>query len=318
MADTEPTKRQHFVSQLYLKRWLNAQKRVPTWVNEKISPRRTEEIAHARYFYEVFGINDSEYKFLSMDLERAKLPVVDGLFNDIIKHCRVIGVVEDSGVDTSEDASLNYFKKNCVENYYGIIENSVKPAYEIAVERRYSDLTLSDYQNILRFAVYQLARTPKVRENVFLSTEALLTSRGIRFERWYTLSMLITAERLFMTFVQKLYKLTFVENKTSQAFITNDNPVFNLRSIDDLVPELFWPLTPFQAVRISPAIPSESEANSIRQDWLKKGKLAPYFTDFEEEHSLAAVHELNKKAWENKKLFAFACKEEDLLAFSQD
>jgi hypothetical protein len=314
MTTDRPKKKQHFVAQLYLRRWHDDRKRVATWVDDKIAPRRTEDVGHARYFYEVFGINESECELLLQGLKRVKTPDVDIRFRSIIKNCREIGVSEESGINAA-DSAIEVYKKNVIEDYYGITEDIVAEAYQKAVDGNFRDFSHVDYQNLLRFATYQLGRTPKAREKIRLAVEPKLTLRGIRFDRWYTLSMLMTAEELFLALIEQLYKFAFIENKTSQPFITSDNPVFNLKGVEDPAPELFWPLTPFLAVLISRATTSKIQANAIRQDWLKKRTLSSYYLSLSEEHSLPEIHRLNKLSWDNKHRFAFALREQDLLAF---
>ncbi len=315
MTTDKPKKKQHFVAQLYLRRWHDDRERVCTWVGGKIAPRRTEDVGHARYFYELFGINEAECKLLLVGAKKVKTPEVDILFRSIIESCRIIGISEENGINENDQDAIEVYKKNVIEDYYGITEDIVVPAYQKAVDRNFSDFSHVDYQNLLRFAIYQLGRTQKVREKVRRDVEPRLAQTGIRFDRWYTLSMLMTAEQLFLALVEKLYKLTFIENKTAQPFITNDNPVFNLRGIEDSVLELFWPLTPFLAVLISPATMSESDANAIRQDWLKRRTLSSYYISSSEEYSLPEIHRLNKLSWENRHQFAFSLRKRDLLAF---
>lgn len=317
MENEKPKKKQHFVSQMYLKHWghkVAKGYKVYTFMNGKIHPQLTEAIAHERFFYEIDSLNEAEREVLLKDAGKIQTPHVGDLFRDIINGCYLIGVAEEGGA-SADDASINIYKKNTIENYYWLVEDVVTEAYSEVLSGKTDGISLNSYQDILRFAIYQLGRTPKARENVRKSTEEMLQTYGIRFNRWYTLSMLMTCEQLVTSCIERLCKLTVVNNMTHINYITNDNPVFNLGSMEDSSVDLFWPISPRQAIRISPYTTSENEASEIKEQWKKYKTTKRYFVESVEENDSEKINYFNGRAWDNKHRFAFALEEDELRRF---
>lgn len=65
-------------------------------------------------------------------------------------------------------------------------------------------------------------------------------------------SSIILAERLVLVAIEKLYKITIIDNETGLRFITGDWPVVNLNSLDDKTVRIFWRISPCRAVLVNP------------------------------------------------------------------
>ncbi|MDO8330873.1 MAG: DUF4238 domain-containing protein [Fluviicoccus sp.] len=307
-------KSQHFVSQFYLKAWSACGEKVYTNINNAPVLKSTKQVACSNYFYKIDKINKSGFEILLGLNEKTVFPL-KGLFEKLIYCSYMFSLAELIDLDEQDTKRLDAFRTNIIEDFYCIIENGALEAIDIILNKKYDSFDLNGYQDMLRFAVYQLTRTSKTRENIRVNIQGALESKGIDFKEYQTISTLLLSEQITLALIEKLYKIVIIENKTNVDFITSDNPVKNLRSVDEHDVELFVPISPTMAILIMPSEKSQEEKDSIKQLLLKSEAIPNYYFGFKDECSVGEIENINKLTSSNKERFIFTLKAEDVTKY---
>ncbi|WP_417599183.1 DUF4238 domain-containing protein [Oceanospirillum sp.] len=298
-------KKQHFVSQFYLKNWAGKDDRLFALINNNVMPMKTREVAHSNYFYKVDGVNDDERAFLLKEVSSLAEPIksmISGLINSF-------HIIHKFSIDVNgETEESRIIKTNAIEDVYCIVEELALPSLDIIKKEEYGEIDIFGYSYVVRYINFQLARTPAVKNKIKNSTESLLRDKNIRFDSYYMIYSLIIAERISLQLINKLYKLVVINNKTNINLITNDNPVKNLNPIDKVEVKLFLPLSPKQGLLLEPSELPDEKVKTPLEDLSK----SQYYLSVTDCYDQDYISKLNLITWNNKERSAFSYKESDL------
>lgn len=296
-------KKQHYVTQYYLKSWSRNKKTVLTNINGVAASASTRDVAHINYFYRVQSLGAREKSLLLREIDRSK-SVHKQLFRTMVSVCHFLHALPYDNVNPDARAMLmddaNTLKSNIIEDYYWTIEDGAENAYKKLMARDYDNFHYHDFITLLRLAVYQLARTPKSKESTRELMKEFIDKYQIKFDEYYTISSLLTAEDLYMVMIDKLYKMTIIESSLSTNFITNDNPATNLKGVSDKTIELYWPISPTQAVIFSPSDMKQEDERRIKSELLADTKEQRYFIEIKALPNAPSVEKYNDVMWERK------------------
>ncbi len=293
------TKKQHFVSQFYLKSWSKNGESVRVKDNKKCFQSATKKIALENHLYRIEGIGSREKEILLKGSSRVAEPM-RGLFQTIILSCHQFRILSKLPANENLARTLDTHKQNIIENFYGIFEDLVTPSYIDLINGNYENIDLNSYQDILRFVTLQLTRTSKVKETSKANMEGMMKEKGLEFDDFDTLHSIIIAEHLTLTLIEKLYQLEIVENETEINFITSDNPVKNLLKIEDIQVNLFWPINPRKALIIRPTSYTKAEAENIKKRLTNQEIKPEYILKVNRQEDHSEILKLNKITWENR------------------
>lgn len=310
---TNIKKNQHYVSQFYLKAWSECGSRIYASIDKPVK-MRIEKVACSNYFYKASLMNENTRKLLLAGASRLKSPQMRDY---IISAINGVGLIDDigglSGACFNEEIkySDNLIKTNVVEDFYTMIESLAAPEIKKILEGRLVDLDINGYQNIVRHVVNQLTRTQKTRTSFGRVAGEKLDANCIDFRTYDSFQSLIISEEILLVLLEKLYKITVVENTTEKNFITSDHPVINLNSIDISDLKLYIPISPKIALFIEPNGLCNEKASLLKTKVQLEKESPKYFVD-KVNASMSEVNALNIKTWENKGRHIFAYTSKDI------
>jgi len=309
-------KKQHYVSQFYLKQWSGCGKRVYAIINGKVVPMKTKEIASSNFFYKATNMTPATRNALLHGLSKLKSPLVQDLLTTAIQGVHLVERLSEKVDDKDEDFALaeNLIRTNVIEDYYVIIEELATPDIKHLSESDGEQLTIEKYQNVLRFAVNQLSRTSAVKNKFKESSIELLRKNEIDFQTFNAFQTLIISEEVVLNLIEKLYKITLLENQSDVNFITSDNPAVNLNPITSQDIKLFLPLSPKKAIYIEPSGINGSAASTVKENYLS-GVHAPRYYLKKDTVNEQDVHDLNKRIYGNRERHVFGFCPKDLENF---
>ncbi|ENC9555251.1 DUF4238 domain-containing protein [Aeromonas hydrophila] len=311
-------KNQHYVSQFYLKNWSIDGQKVYAYLKKPIF-MNTKEIASENYFYRIQSINSPTRNILLKLLAKLKSPLISGLLKDTIDSLYIVdllGKKSDNKQLKDEEAK---FKTNAVENIYSIIEECAAVDIGTILNNNIKTFDINNYQNVLRYATYQLVRTQKGRDRFKTDASDELYEKDIDFQTYHTFQSLILAEKLTLSLIERLYKITLLNNDTDINFITNDNPAINLNKIEDFDVKLYLPLSPRKAIIVENSGIKDEDAQHIKNLILSDKEYDKYFIN-ERTSSIDEVHSLNKIMWnyKHRSVYAITADEINVYAKNQD
>lgn len=308
---TKKTKKQHFVSQFYLKKWSDKNGMIKIKGDKTLFMCNSINIGHVNSLYRVEGIGVREKELLLLAAEKTAQPM-QGLLKTIIHACHLFKTLSNEKMPESANNELDILKQNIIENFYQTFEDQVQRSYTILINGTYEKFDINYYQDILHFVTLQLTRTPKVK---ILSREIMqprFLENGLELQDFDTIHSAIIAENLTLSLIEKLYQIEIIENHTQINFITSDNPVKNLLSIEEKKVELYWPISPRKCIIIKPTNYTEEQAKKIKSDIIKLGKKAEHIFKVTKEYDTNAIQELNKTTWHNKSLHIYYIEDSDI------
>ena len=307
-------KNHHFVSQFYLKAWSKCGKKVFTTINNSnVRSMAVEKVASTNYFYEIRTINTETKEILLKELKKQNLPLMGNLLCQIINGISTINLFKSvfgQKIITKEEKLLQC---NTIEGVYGVVEDLAAPIIKKIIDDNTNDFDINDYQNVLRYAVYQLTRTAKVKNLTKDKVKPILENKNIDYDSYHILMSIILSEQMLLSFIEKLFKIIVLDNKTSVNFITNDNPIFNLHTIESKKVKLYLPISAKKALFFEELKIDEKSATILKNNILDNKQYDKYFLD-----SILVTKEqvlnLNQKIKENSDMFVFSLEENDITA----
>jgi len=301
-------KQQHYVWRKYLKPWAD---REMIWTCfkklNKIEKVNLMGVAQERYFYRLIDLSESEELFLKNYIEENSPPVVKNLNFDFLRlftsTSRLKKQLEESinpNIDKEKlTKEIEILETNLMENAHTRVEAL---GHKLLEYRTLSDLKTiknDDYLfEAILFLCFQYVRTKNMK------VSAMEYCKGKSYEKlvkkiWNILSYVTAATLARNISVHPNLRFIFIENATTNLFITGDQPVFNILNdkvndngdIIDL--EFYYPITPKHALIIH-----------FREDQLIE------FISKSADDSI--INFLNGKVVENSDFYVFANNEEQL------
>jgi len=187
----------------------------------------------------------------------------------------------------------DYLIKCGIEDFHGIVESNFIPVLAKLYEADLSFLGISKEKSDFSFFIgCQYSRTNNMRSRFI--TSKIAVPEKVDKENIAKIFSLSTSA-IIANWIYSKAKLQFLNNKTSEPFITVDQPVFNLKGTESIEIalsefELFYPISPLQAIIIA-----ENNTQPLM-----------VFEDVER------VKWFNSKMWKNAKEKIYAKDEENL------
>ncbi|EHJ9962214.1 DUF4238 domain-containing protein [Vibrio parahaemolyticus] len=307
----EIKKKQHYVSQFYLKAWADNKGRVPTHVNGRTIPMKTKEVAHQNYFYRLNGITEKEHSYLT-EFNKRNTPEV--LINDIQMVIDIsLAIGNSNHVQSHKNREL--VRTNILEEIFCTAEVTAKQVIEKLLSQCIDSFTFEDYINLVRFCTLQMTRTSAARNNPnTIDLKQHLENKDIKFNDVYIITNnLILSEKLADYLMYNFYFVELIENNTPLKFITSDNPAINLNpDPTDTKVEIYYPISPNKAVILRRKDISEKYKGEIMD-----AKTIPrYFCMSKAESSIDRIYQLNTILARKSERFLFGEQDTDLMMYS--
>lgn len=310
--DTKKTNKQHFVSQFYLKKWAKSDEMLNVKGNGKPFKSTSKNIGHENHLYRIEGLGKKERDLLLNGLQKVPEPM-RSLFKTMIIACYSLRIFSALPTDKDTAEKIELQKQNIIENFYSAFEDQVNSSYITLTNGEYERFDINYYQDILRFVVLQLTRTPKIKEISRQMMQEEFFQRGLQFRDFDTLHSAIIAEQITTALIEKLYQIEIIENTTDLNFITSDNPVKNLLPVENKLVNLYWPINPRKALIIKPTNYSDEQAAKIKKDIVNYGKKADYLITITKQNESAEIKKLNQITWHNKHRHIYYLDELDII-----
>lgn len=234
-------KSQHYVWKHYLKPWMNNSDQIYCLREGKIFKTSPDNIAQQSYFYKSTPITQEEIDFANYFIDLVDPTVKEGL-SSLLRIYHLTSNYDD------------YLMKCGIEDFHGLIERRFIPILSKIYE---VDLSFFDKStekgNFSFFIGCQYARTNKMRSR-FVDSKINVPQNVDKENIAKILSLFFAA--IIAKWVFTSSKLQFLDNKTSEPFLTCDQPIFNLKATGnvEIVPtefELFYPISSTQAIILS-------------------------------------------------------------------
>lgn len=230
-------KSQHYVWKNYLKPWAT-DGQIYCFRDGKIFKTSPDNIAQQNYFYKSNPINIEEINlanyYISIFAPAVKEPLSSLL--------RIYHITANTN---------NYLMKCGIEDFHGIVETNFFPVLAKLYEADLSFLGIGKEKSDFSFFIgCQYSRTNNMRSR-FIESKIAVPKNVDKENIAKILSLFISA--IISNWVYSKANLQFLINKTSEPFITGDQPVFNLKGTEskEIAPsefELFYPISPLQAI----------------------------------------------------------------------
>lgn len=301
-------KQQHYVWRHYLRSWADDEiiwayfKRIG-----KIEKSNLMGVAQERYFYKLIDLTESEELFLKKYIDENSPHAVKDLNFDFLRlftssHRLKIQFEENASIFVDKelfDKEIEEIEINLMERAHGKMESF---GLKLLKFRTLDDLKTIENDDTLFEAVlflcFQFVRTKNMK-NSALSYFNGKPSEELAQKTWNILSYVTATSLAYNIASHPNLKFVFVENKSTNFFITGDQPVFNLLgdkadengNVLDL--EFYYPITPNHALLVH-----------FRSDQGDK------FLNQSADENL--IEHLNKKVFENSDFFVFANNKEQL------
>lgn len=306
-------KKQHYVSQFYLKKWSYCEDRIYSLVNDRIVPMKIKEIASSNFFYKATNMTDKTKSILLHGLSKLKSPYTRNAIKTAIESVHLVEAITKNSdyKDPDLEHSENLVRTNIIEEYYAVIEELAAPDIKNLAESSGDNFTFENYQNVLRFVVNQLTRTSAVKEKFKNLSRDSLEKEGVDFQTFNAFHTLIISEELVLVLIEKLYKITLLDNQSEVNLITSDNPAININPITIPEVKIYFPLSPKKALYIEPSHLNEISTLKIKENYLSGIYTPTYYIE------KATIHEqevryLNGRIFENRDRCIYGLTSEDL------
>ena len=236
--------RQHYVWRYYLKPW-SKNNLIFCLRKDRIFQSSLIKIAQEKYFYK------------TEELNKAEIDLIMKMIKSFPKENHSL-LVDTFHVYLATSNGPEYLQKNGIEIFHGIVERRAQKALDNLILGDMSILNDEETKiDFCKFVARQYSRTKKIK------TRISSTSNDIPLPDDYVGKCEVSKIMKVFSFLSSesignwIYsesKITLLENTTNIKFITSDQPVFNLKSKENEVPnemELFYPITPDKALLFS-------------------------------------------------------------------
>lgn len=323
------TKKNHFVSQFYLKNWCTKNKLI-VWDGDKHFPASTQSIAFEKKLYNICLLKPKQIEFLDKFMKNNNMSnlstyriAIKSVLQTQLLFQKTTNILENIGVPLDNEITRMQleFESNSLEEKFSYEEQEFSIILNKLNTTKNPKITLKDYDVLMHFFMFQLVRTPKKLRNLFDKEKNYEIYNELEFteEEFKTLNLFITQtlmELFYMSFLGKLYEIKVYYNESEANFITSDDPSFN---------QLLDEKKLFIQMPISPTVMIELRANDKEDNYIKEMReyynhnkdytnqiyvndVLVSFDRFNKEQ----VVELNKKIFQNKDKFVFAKHLKDL------
>ena len=334
-------KKHHFVSQFYLKNWLlKPNAKICAWDGEEnFFETGTENIAHSKSFYKIVPLKEQQINLFdefATSLHFTDLSEYKDVIKPIIKLQKtiilskglisLIGEENIEGVDKKVDLSEKQTQQNTLEDKFSFAEGMFSILFKKIINGNIGNLpviTFKDYDLIAYFIAFQLAKTPKkIRKITFNDGhpiyDQMLNEFDFTEDELHTFTLFLLqcfTEKMYLSILNKLYKLNIYYNNSDINFITSDDPCFNQKNDE----QKFHVQIP-----ISPKVMIEITENLDEM----KDKMIPYYEYHKENLEFIELNDslvkfmeidsdevlrLNRKMEKNKEQFVYGLCKEDFL-----
>ena len=301
-------KRQHYVWRHYLRPWADNES-IWAYLKEpnKIIKSDLMGVAQERYFYKLVDFTDAEENFLEKYIEHSSPQLVKDLnfdflrlFTSTSKLKKALDATTNPAVDKEKYIEeIRKLEINLMEVGHGKMEAL---GQKLLTYRSLNDLKTIEQDDYLfdaiMFLCFQYFRTKSMRKS------ALKSFVGGKYEElanksWNILSYVTATTLAKNVSLDPKIKFIFIENSTTNNFITSDQPVFNIlndhtnENGDVTHLEFYYPISPNHALAIH-----------FRDDQMEK-----YVNKVADD---ALVNYLNEEVFDNADYFVFADNEEIL------
>lgn len=261
-VDIKNKKKQHYVPQFYLKKWLNQEAiRVSLTIDgvtKRFSKKTTNDIAEENYFYKI-KMDDVVWDLLMaryMD-EIQESPLLQMIFKDLKLLKYADDVINKGWLVTNHDKKLKDFaKKNLkimnnifFENKYSDIENSISNVIEEFIILQESKIvTLTNSSTLLHLIIFysiQLFRTKKMYSDLDGKITKLILKRGDeeitlnedQKESYFRCILYIMSLQFALSIEENLVGIRIFKNSTKINFLTSDCPaIYDHNSLFAAIP----------------------------------------------------------------------------------
>lgn len=252
---TRPTN-QHYVWQYYLRAWGTPKK---IWCKRAGEDRPfltiPRNVGSQRFFYEFHELTKHDLAYLEQVILQAtdeRLRELNrGWIRDFQRSFAIRREMKDRKVDPAFrqrlDAELRTIEKTLGERFHGATEQRAIPILD-ALRQGNSDFykETEGWVTFIEFITHQYFRTSKLY-NAIMSIQNPLPHDT---KRTWPIEAFIYATNVGASLAgqRSQYRILFLSNQTRVPFITGDQPIINLRKIDDNDLDLFYPLKPSLAL----------------------------------------------------------------------
>lgn len=304
-------KRQHYVWRQYLRPWAQTEN-IWTYFKElnKVEYPGLMGVGQEKYFYKLVTFTQEEEEFLRKFIEHTSHPTVKPLCMDFLEmftyHYKLQKQLDDntnSKIDRKKvQAEIDKLEINMMEDAHCKFESF---GNKLIACRNIKDLQFlenpDDLNETVIFLCVQYFRTRGMKKAV------LKRYRGAELERvekfWNIISICFALTLARNIALDKNLRFILFENQTGTAFITGDQPIFNI--LNDKVDEngnvkefeIFYPITPKHA--ISGRFDEKQKDRCI--DAVINADMVKYF---------------NGKVFDNSDYFVFANNEDQLRVYA--
>ena len=291
------TKRQHFVQRAYLKPWVKNKTISVYFKNKrKIISTGLMSVAQEGYFYEFKKLSTEENQALKILLDDKHY---SGLIIELIKK---LEFCENNG-DTKFIDNVRKQGGELLQSHYENIGGNCLTRLQ---NGEYKFLLDGEYW--LKFCSYigqQYVRTKKVREKAIDSCKDYgVKDRILSIENLANYYFPYLGEKITRTIYLNKCKLTWLQNLTTNYFITGDQPIYNLDLSDEVKKLiLYYPISPKTAIIID-----SSDERPICQN--EKIQLIE-----KEINSIDEINNYNQFIFNNAHMQVFSVRDDDLKIF---
>lgn len=329
-------RKHHFVSQFYLKNWYNSDGKINVWDGEKSYKAVTKSIAFETDFYQIVPLKSKQVELFNSYMKNAGLERLSSyqlIFKECIKTQSLINIhsrfseMLDIPIPKILSSSNREFSHNTLEDKFSLEEDSFSKVINKIISEDRPELTLSDYDILTHFFVFQLTKTPKKIKNVMEMTREMPVYKECNFneEENKTFNLFLSqclAEAYYLNCLSNLHEIRIYRNTSNINFITSDDPCFNQKLSDKKAETLIQlPISPQIMIELVDNSYSEHHTKEIfsnlnncktkeDKDNVVLNDLLFKFYDFDEDD----VTILNKKLFQNKDRFIYAHSENDIIS----
>lgn len=321
-------KKQHYVSQFYLKAWSERKDQIFAY-DLKSHPFlvKTNATAYSKFFYRIMPLSsegiialENIAKMLNAENTIIYEKVIQSINRIVLKSevFKKISCPEQKNTYDKTNETIKEFQTNIIEEYFSYFESRVSPIIKKIIEFKDIYISREEYQQLLFFITLQLLRTRKVLDRAnceFHKYHPTLTN-----EEMYTISIyvsLIINEKLSQSLSVDLNTLHIIKNLTDINIITSDNPCINYK-FDEVHNNEFECILP-----ISPHIYFLLKENSYSKqtrEYISKelenhpdGNLVNKLVFIEETFDVNKIHWVNGLIKKHSNRYLYALRDKDFM-----
>jgi phosphoribosylformylglycinamidine (FGAM) synthase PurS component len=259
---SDKKKRQHYVWRYYLKPWSHKEQIYAfSLISKETIHPGLMGVAQEKYFYKLIDLEENEIKFINSFITEAPpaLKELNNLYLSLFTSVYELKkkVLANPQINKAKaDELINKLDVNLMEDAHCHIESMGNKLVSV---KSFSDFTAivssDDIFDAIMFLCFQYFRTSNLRKKSIANAKTE-PNRILTEKTWNIISFVLAGSVARNISVDMRTRYKFITNDTSIAFLTSDQPVFNLLADDvdesgatkDL--EFYYPLTPNIAITV--------------------------------------------------------------------